>query len=84
MVLPVRRVIHSVCSAKRGATSFTHLLLGDKPVHQFPRFRRHIFSGQSVVVGVEGKVFRPRDVVVWRGIMAGCTRMSTKKYGHEK
>ena len=33
----------SICCAKRLETSFTHVLVGDKPVHHFPRFRPHIF-----------------------------------------
>ena len=54
MVLPVCRIPVSYCSAKRRETSFTHVLEGDKPVHHCPRFRLHIFFGQSAVVDVEG------------------------------
>ena len=43
VVLPVCRIPVSICCAKRRATSFTHVLEGDKPVHHFPRFRPHIF-----------------------------------------
>ena len=42
------------------------------------------FSGQSVVVGVEGVGFRPRAVVVGRGVVAVCTRISSQEYAHEK
>ena len=41
-------------------------------------------SGQSVVVDFEGVVFRPRAVVVWRVVVAGCTRISSQKHVHEK
>ena len=37
------RIPVSICYAKRRATSFTHVLEGDKPLHHFPRFRPHIF-----------------------------------------
>ena len=33
----------SFCCAKRRATSFAHVLYGDKPVHHFSRFFPHIF-----------------------------------------
>ena len=59
--------------------NFTHVLEGDKPVHHFPRFRPHIFPGQSVVVDVEGVGFRPRAVVVKRGVVAVCTRIYSQK-----
>ena len=36
------------------------------------------FSGQSAVVDVEGVGFRPRAVVVGRGVVAGCTRISSQ------
>ena len=42
------------------------------------------FSGQSVVVDVEGMGIRPRAVVVGRGVVAECTRISSQKYVHEK
>ena len=35
------------------------------------------FSGQSVVVDVEGVGFRPRAVVVERESVSGCTRISS-------
>ena len=40
------------------------------------------FSGQSIVVDVEGVGFRPRAVVhvVGRGIVAVCTRISSQEY----
>ena len=34
------------------------------------------FSGQSVVVDAEGIGFRPRAIVMGRGVVAGCTRIS--------
>ena len=43
MVLPVCRIPVSISCAKRRATSFTHVLEGDKSVHHFPRFRHHMF-----------------------------------------
>ena len=42
------------------------------------------FSGQSVVVDVEGVGFRPRAVVVGRGVVAGCTRTSNQEHVHKK
>ena len=86
MVLPVCRIPVSICCAKRRATSFTHVLEGDthvlegdKPVHHFPRFRPHVFFGQSVVVDVEGVRFRPRVVAAGRGVVAVCTRISSQE-----
>ena len=64
MLLPVWWILLSICCAKRRATSSTHVLEGDKYVHYFPRFRLHIFYGQSVVVDVEGMAFLPRAVVM--------------------
>ena len=44
-----------------------------------------VFSGQSVaVVYVEGVAFRPRAVVVGRGVVAGCTCIFSQKYVYEK
>ena len=79
MVLPVCRIPVSICCAKRRETSFTNVLQGDKPVHHFPRFRPHVFSGQSVVVDVEGEGFRPTAVVVGRAVVAVCTRISSQE-----
>ena len=42
------------------------------------------FSGQSAVVDVEGVGFRPRAIVVRRGVVARCTRISSEEYVHEK
>ena len=42
------------------------------------------FFGQSVVVDVEGVGFRPRAVVVRKGVVAVCTRISTQKYVYDK
>ena len=50
VVLLVCRTPPSICCAKQRGISFTHVLEGDKPVHLFPRFSPHIFSGQSVIV----------------------------------
>ena len=83
MGFPVCRIPVSICCAKRRATSFTHELEGDKPVHHFPRFSI-FFSGQSVVVDVKGVRFRPRAVVVGRGVVAGCMRISSQEYVHGK
>ena len=41
-------------------------------------------SGQSAVVNVEGVAFRSRAVVVWRGVVAGDTLISSKTYFNEK
>ena len=42
------------------------------------------FSGPSVVVDVEGVVFRPRAVVVGRGVVAVCTRISSQEHVYDK
>ena len=42
------------------------------------------FSGQSVVVDVEGVGFRPRAVVVGRGVVAVCTHISSQEYVNDK
>ena len=77
MVLPVCRIPVSMCCAKRRATSITHVLEGDKPVHH-PRVFVPIFlSGQSVVVNVEGVRLRPIAVAVGRGVVAVCTHISS-------
>ena len=41
---------------------------------------RIFFSEQSVVIDVEGVAFRPRAVVVWRGVVAGCTRIAKNMF----
>ena len=38
------------------------------------------FSGQRVVVDVEGVGFWPRAVVVRKEVVAGCTRVSSQEY----
>ena len=43
MMHPVYRNPVSICCAKRRATSFTHVLEGDKSVRHFSRFCPHIF-----------------------------------------
>ena len=84
MMLPVCRTPVSICCAKRRATSFTYVLEGNTSLSTISRvFVSIFFFGQSVVVNTEGVEFRPRAVVVWRGVVAGCTRilatnMSTK------
>ena len=42
------------------------------------------FSGQSAIVDVEGVGFRPRAVVVRRGVVAICTRISSQEYVYDK
>ena len=42
------------------------------------------FSRQSVVVDVEGVGFRPRAVLVGRGVAALCTRISSQEYVYDK
>ena len=42
------------------------------------------FSGQTVVVDVEGVGFRPGAVVGGRGVVAGYTRISSQYYVHDK
>ena len=84
MVLNVCRIPVSIRCAKPRATRFTHVLEGGKPFYHFPRFRPHIFSGQSFVVDVEGVGFRSKVVVVGSGVVAGCMRMSSQEYVGEK
>ena len=84
MVLPVCRIPVSICCAKRRATSFIRVLERDKPVHYFLRFRLHIFSGQSVVVDVEGVGFRPRAVVVGREDVSRYLRISSQECVYDK
>ena len=43
-----------------------------------------IFSGQSAVADVEGVGFRPRAVVVGRGVVAVCTRTSSQECVYDK
>ena len=78
MVLPDCRIPFSIFFAKRRTTSFTRVLDGGKSVHFSPRFRPHIFSGQSVEVDFEGGVFRPRAMVRSRGVVAACTCILAK------
>ena len=42
------------------------------------------FFGQSVVVDIEGVGFRPRAVVVGRGVVAVCTHVSSQEYVYDK
>ena len=42
------------------------------------------FSGQSVVVDVEGVRFRPRAFVVARGVVAVCIRISSEEYFYDR
>ena len=42
------------------------------------------FSGQSVVVDVEGVRFRPKAFVVRRGVVAVCMRISSQEYVYDK
>ena len=42
------------------------------------------FFGQSVLVDIEGKGFRPRAVVAERGVVAVCTRISSQEYVYDK
>ena len=81
MVLPVCRIPVSICCAKRRATSFTHVLGLSTISHVFvPLF----FSGQSVVVDVEGVRFWPRAIIVGREVVSGYTRISSQEYVGEK
>ena len=43
-----------------------------------------ILVEQSVVVDVEGVGFRPRAVVVGKGVVAVCTRISSQEYVYDK
>ena len=43
-----------------------------------------IFVEQSVVVDVEGVVFRPRTVVAGKGVVAVCTRISSQENVYDK
>ena len=83
-MLPTRRTRFSICCVKRRATSFNHMLRGDKPVHHFPRCRSHILLRVEVVTDVEGVVLRPRAVVVGKGVVAGYTRVSNQEHVYEK
>ena len=42
-----------------------------------------LFSGQSVVVDVEGVRFRPIAFVVGRGVVAVCVRISSQEYVYD-
>ena len=42
------------------------------------------FSGQSVVVDVEGVGFRPRAFVVGRGVVAVCIRISSQEHVYDE
>ena len=42
------------------------------------------FSGQIVEVDVEGVGLRPRAVVVGRGVVAVCTRISSQEYVYDE
>ena len=42
------------------------------------------FFGQNVVVDVDGVGFRPRAVVVGRGVVAVCTGISSQEYVYDK
>ena len=42
------------------------------------------FSGQSVVVDVEGVGFRLRAIVVGKEVVAGCTRILSQEYVYDK
>ena len=43
-----------------------------------------LFSGQCVVVDVEGVGFRSKAVVVGRGVVVVCTRISSQEYVYDK
>ena len=47
-------------------------------------FASIFFPEQNFVVDVARVAVRSRAVVVWRGVVAGCTRISSQKYVHEK
>ena len=80
MVLPVCRIPVSICCAKRRATSFTHALEGTSLSTISRVFVPILFSGQSVVVDIEGVGSRPRAVVGGRGVAAVCPRISSQEY----
>ena len=42
------------------------------------------FYGQSVVVDIEAVGFRTRAIVVGRGVVAVCPRISSQKYVYDK
>ena len=50
----------------------------------FRVFGPMFFSGQSVVVDVEGVGFRPRAFVVERGVVAACMSLSSQEYVYDK
>ena len=86
VVLPVCRIRVSITCAKRRATVIALLICwrGTSLCIISCVFVPICFSGQSVVVVVEGLEFRPRAVVVGREIVSGCTRISSQENVHEK
>ena len=86
VVLPVCRISVSICCAKRRATSFTHVLEGDKPVHHFPRCHPHIILGAGGCSrcrgnGVQAESRRSGER---RVVVARCTSISNHVYDHKK
>ena len=84
MVLPFCRIPVSICCAKRRETSFTMCWKGTSLSTISRGFVLIFFFGQSVVVDVEGVGFRPRAVVAGKGVVAVCTRISSKEYVYNK
>ena len=76
------RMIAPDCAVMCNLTN-THTHTHDKPLKHFPRFWPHIFSEQSVVVGVEGVRFRPRAFVVGTGVIAVYMRISSQEYVYD-
>ena len=60
--------------------SFTHALEGTSLSTISRVFVPILFSGQSVVVDIEGVGSRPRAVVGGRGVAAVCPRISSQEY----
>ena len=73
VVLPVCRFLLFICCAKRRAISFTHVLEGGQACAIISHISTPptVFSGQTVVA-------------VWRGVVAGCVRIFSQEYVHEK
>ena len=85
MVLPVCRIPVSICCSKRRATIALHMCLRGTRLSTISRvFVPIFFSGQSVVVDVEAVGFRPRVIVVGRGVVAECMRISSQEYFHAR
>ena len=74
MVLPVCRIPVSISCAKRREPALPMCWKRTRLSNISRVFVPIIFIEQSVVVDVEGVGFRPRAVVVGRGVVAVCSQ----------